>query len=262
MTNTKEIIAKLSEPFAADEIEWRAGSTNQDKTRALALAYINARAVMNRLDEILGAENWSDSYQVITGEGKRGYICTLALRLNNEWITKADGADESDFEATKGGLSDAFKRAANKWGVGRYLYNLEAIWAPCEPVGKSVKITKVPVLPAWALPQKNAALQEFEKLQSAKASKPTPTPANPNLGAADKTADEKPKPFTLEDACAVLSDDGVPYGKLSVNLLAIQWNDQAKKLKDKGLSPAEKNEAELKLKAAKMVMDARKSGEL
>jgi hypothetical protein len=29
-------------------------------------------------------------------------------------------------------MSDAFKRAAVKWGIGRYLYRLPNVWAPCE----------------------------------------------------------------------------------------------------------------------------------
>jgi hypothetical protein len=52
-------------------------------------------------------------------------------------VTKFDGAENSDIEPIKGGLSDSFKRAASAWGVGRYLYDLDGIWVEIEPKGKS-----------------------------------------------------------------------------------------------------------------------------
>lgn len=59
-----------------------------------------------------------------------------------EWVTKADGAGDSDVEAEKGAISDALKRAAVKWGIGRYLYDLGNIWVDTEPAGRSVRIKK------------------------------------------------------------------------------------------------------------------------
>jgi hypothetical protein len=40
-------------------------------------------------------------------------------------ITKWDGAEQTQIEAVKGGLSGSMKRAAVQWGIGRYLYDLE-----------------------------------------------------------------------------------------------------------------------------------------
>ena len=59
----RSIFSELCKPFEQSDIEWRAGATNQDKTRALALAYITSRAVMDRLDEVIGPENWRDEYK-------------------------------------------------------------------------------------------------------------------------------------------------------------------------------------------------------
>lgn len=139
----------LSAPFPAKEIDWRPGATNQAKTSALALAYISARPVMDRLDEVMGPINWRDSYHV---GPQGGVLCRLELRFDGEWIAKEDGADNSEMEAVKGGLSDAFKRAAVKWGIGRYLYDLPNIWHPCETFGRTVKLVGIPPLPKWALP--------------------------------------------------------------------------------------------------------------
>ena len=151
--NTK--IEELAKPFPAEDIEWRVGSTNRDKDKGIALAYITARAAMNRLDEVLGPENWTDTYSPIPGPtgDTKGYLCTISIRLGDEWVSKQDGADESNMESIKGGLSDAFKRSAVKWGIGRYLYNLPIVWVPLESYGNSYKLAMTPQLPAWALPE-------------------------------------------------------------------------------------------------------------
>lgn len=118
----------LAAEFPRSAVSWRAQTVTKDGTKALALAYIDARDVMDRLDEVCGPENWSDRYEF---HGSRT-VCYLSIRVNGEWIVKADGAGDSDVEAEKGAISDALKRAAVKWGIGRYLYSLEAPWVPCE----------------------------------------------------------------------------------------------------------------------------------
>jgi len=135
----------LHAPFPAAEIEWRVGSTNSDKSSGLALAYLTARHVMERLDAVCGPENWQDRYEF---HGART-VCYLSIRIHagdptkvSEWVTKADGAGDSDVEAEKGAISDALKRAAVKWGIGRYLYDLGNIWVDVEPAGRSVRIKR------------------------------------------------------------------------------------------------------------------------
>jgi hypothetical protein len=131
-------LSDLSKPFPAAEIEWRVCSTNSDKTSGLALAYLTARHVMDRLDAVCGVENWQDRYEF---HGSRT-VCYLSIHIGDEWITKADGAGDSDVEAEKGAISDALKRAAVKWGIGRYLYDLGHIWVDLEPAGRSVRIKR------------------------------------------------------------------------------------------------------------------------
>lgn len=87
------------------------------------VAYIDARQVMDLLDEVVGPENWQDHYREVAGK----VYCDLSLRFEDEWISKSDCGTESQFEGEKGQASDAFKRAAVKWGVGRFLYRLEPI---------------------------------------------------------------------------------------------------------------------------------------
>lgn len=105
---------KLKAPFPVESLHWRMGNTNAKKTRCNMLVYIDARDVMDRLDEVFGQE-WSDDYKEVQGR----IVCTITIN----GISKSDGAGDTNFEAEKGGLSDAFKRAAVKWGIGRYLYD-------------------------------------------------------------------------------------------------------------------------------------------
>jgi len=121
--------AELSAPFPPDAIHWRAQTVTKDGDKALALAYLDARDVQDRLDAVCGPANWRDSY-VETPKGRT--ICTLEIRVDGEWIGKSDGAGDTDVEGEKGSISDALKRAAVKWGIGRYLYDLGNVWAPCE----------------------------------------------------------------------------------------------------------------------------------
>lgn len=145
-------LSDLAAPFAYEDIEWRAGATNKDKTQALALAYITSRAVMNRLDEVCGPQNWQDDFR---SGPDGGVLAGIGIRIGDEWIWKWDGAENSSIEAVKGGLSDAFKRAAVKWGIGRYLYGLDGVWVKCETRGNTVVLSRTdqPKLPAWALPK-------------------------------------------------------------------------------------------------------------
>lgn len=126
-------LTALRTPFRPDQISWRIGSTTQDKAKGMALAYIDARDVQDRLDEAVGVENWQCRYPHATGKT----VCEIGVRIGGEWIWKADGAGDSDVEAEKGALSDAFKRAAVRWGIGRYLYDLESPWVEIEKRGNS-----------------------------------------------------------------------------------------------------------------------------
>jgi len=102
----------LKQPFSKNELTWRPGGGGNH------LAYIDARCAMKRLDDVVGIDGWQDSYKSLDGRT----VCELSLKINGVWITKTDGAGDTNIEGAKGGLSDAFKRAAVKFGVGRYLY--------------------------------------------------------------------------------------------------------------------------------------------
>lgn len=171
----------LKQPFEPNDIEFRAGATNQQKTSALALPYITSRAVMDRLDEVCGLENWQDTY---TTGPNGGVLCGISIRIDDEWITKWDGADNTNFEAVKGGLSDAFKRAAVKWGIGRYLYALPTVWVTATQRGKSISIDEDEARrklfgqqPSKHTPQKQSPQQNGNSKPASKQEKADPWPA-------------------------------------------------------------------------------------
>lgn len=122
----------LAEPFPPERIEWRIGSTSKDGTKGMALAYLTARDVMQRLDDVCGPENWQDEFPHIGTTT----VCKLSIRVDGEWVSKTDGAGVTDFEAEKGQLSDALKRVAVKWGIGRYLYDMPAPWVAIDQFKK------------------------------------------------------------------------------------------------------------------------------
>ena len=102
----------------------------------MAVAYINSRAIQNRLDETVGAFNWRNTFSPWQNNAQ---ICGISIydEGRGDWVTKQDGAENTDIEPIKGGLSDSFKRSACVWGIGRYLYELDGIWVEVEQRGKS-----------------------------------------------------------------------------------------------------------------------------
>lgn len=127
---TSTIMRRLAAPFRPSEIDWRPGGLNREKTKARALAYIDKTTVEERLDAVMNFD-WQCRYPVVSsgGAGSRT-VCEIGLLIGEEWIWRSDGAGDTDMEGEKGGLSDAFKRAAVRWGVGRYLYTLGSPWVP------------------------------------------------------------------------------------------------------------------------------------
>lgn len=154
-----ELFDKLAAPFEPEAISWRVGNSNKKKiqretgnnqakaTKGMALAYLDARDVMDRFDTVCGPAGWQCRYSHANGKT----VCDIGVRVQREgesqaeWVWKADGAGDSDIEAEKGALSDAFKRAAVRWGVGRYLYGVSSPWVDLDeweqiPKGELAKL--------------------------------------------------------------------------------------------------------------------------
>ena len=139
--NVRELEAELKKPFTFEEIEWRIGSSfeRNGEVKALALPYVTSRAIMDRLDAVFGLDGWTDEYQ---SWGNNAQLCAITVRIGDRFIKKWDGAESTDIESVKGGLSNALKRTAVKFGIGRYLYSFDSIWVRCEIKGKTKVIAK------------------------------------------------------------------------------------------------------------------------
>lgn len=135
-TQFPELFEELMEEFHPDQVRHRPDGGYQ---------YVTVRTIMNRLDKVLGPENWWDSYR----ETPTGVICELTIRLPsigdhclsyavtksgygcNPPITAFQAGERSDnFKDmaqykmdAEAAYADAFKRAAVKFGVSRYMYN-------------------------------------------------------------------------------------------------------------------------------------------
>jgi len=174
-------LLKLKEHFTAKDIKWRLQACGKkDKGFwALAIPYITNRTVMQRLDDVCGPENWKNEYMKAP-EG--GVMCGISIRINNEWVTKWDvaantevmeGGSLNENTNIKGGFSAAMKRAGVPWGIGRYLYDLNAEFATVCQDGLFRGKTKDGGEFRWnppALPQNtvNTAKKEASDLEKAK----------------------------------------------------------------------------------------------
>lgn len=109
---------KLKEPMP---FKWRVQQTT--KYGANCVAYVDARQVQDKLDDVVGPMNWKNEYTIVDGD----LYCTISIwdDVKEQWISKSDTGTESNVEKQKGQASDAFKRAAVHFGIGRFLYSME-----------------------------------------------------------------------------------------------------------------------------------------
>lgn len=183
------VLERLSEPFPVEEVKWLPAFGN----RGGVLAYVDARTVTNRLNEVVGAENWMDRYIESTIVGtevrditnypqlveekkaeKKGYKTVVKSEGDKEFayndikyggirceltvleVTKSDVGVPSFAEQLKGAYSDSLKRAAVKFGIGEYFYRLGTL----DAVVDYGKVVEPPEMPEWALPIERPSADE------------------------------------------------------------------------------------------------------
>ena len=213
--DAKTIREELARPFAPEDLEWRIQVTSKDKTSGLAIPYVTNRAIQDRLDEVVGPENWYNDYKPWHGNGKKdAQICGISIYFEGKgFITKWDGAEDSDIEPIKGGLSDSMKRAAVQWGVGRVLYKMtKPLWVRIEQKGNSYvicdterpklnaaylelldKLHQLPTSPGAA----QAQLSYKRDAQPPQQVQPQPTVVAPQA----QPSAQQPLPFTTRQVC-------------------------------------------------------------
>jgi len=137
-----ETIKLLGDAFPFEAVEAKIQVVSKDKSNTgMAVFYLDARAIQNRLDDVLGHFGWKNQYVTWHGDAQ---LCGIAIYNleRKEWVGKFDGAECSKIEPIKGGLTDSFKRAACMWGIGRYLYEIPGVWVEVEQRGNSTVIVK------------------------------------------------------------------------------------------------------------------------
>src|SRR5262245_19726442 len=138
------IAQALATPFDPAEVKFKPQTVSGN--RALAVPFVDARVIQDRLDDVLGVMGWQDSYECLPDGA---VVCRLRIRLGAEWITKEDVGGQSEQpdegDRRKAAFSDALKRAAVKFGIGRYLYRLKPQWVDYDPQKR--QIVKPPAIP-------------------------------------------------------------------------------------------------------------------
>lgn len=216
----KRLSDELSRYFDTDQVRWKPQSVKNN--RAMALAYIDARAVMERLDDVAGVGGWKTEYTVLDNDSVE---CRLSLFIDGQWVTKADVGSPSEQpdagDRMKAAYSDALKRAAVQFGVGRYLYRLPRQWVEYDAQKRAFATT--PPLPDWAIP---ATSRPCGRAYAAKLDGLIATVAERLDVRPERITDKKLRDFGLDPTKQTLADLWLRDAK---DLLQ-QLNEQVQKL--------------------------------
>lgn len=175
---SEDKVTALRAPFKPEDISWKPQTVDYKAKTALAVAYADPRAYADRLNEVFGVGGWTDHYEFIVTpfnkliRGKKAYkdspatedkqipgnkvLCIASIVIHPEEtddygveVSSTGDSDAADDNAATSAEAQAFKRAAMKLGLGRYLYELPKVTARYE-YGKW--LDGPPSLPDWALP--------------------------------------------------------------------------------------------------------------
>src|SRR6516162_4376395 len=160
--DVSKLLPELEVPFSPDQVRWRVTNTTNDKKRGQIVPYADSRAYTDRLNALFTPHGWTREYKVETmnnitrvkkGEaivsGKVLVTCTVTIiglgshsGTGEEWADDDNGMTSAD--------AQAFKRACSCFGLGRYFYDIPAIWVDLDQHRQPVR---TPALSGWALPE-------------------------------------------------------------------------------------------------------------
>ncbi len=162
-----DVQKRLEMPFPAHLVGWKPQALTKDRSRALLVAYVDARAVQSRLDAIC-PDAWEFRCREVSGTPTP----TVHGSLTVLGVTREDFGEAGEGEAgtLKAAASDALKRCAVHFGIGRYLYDLPRFWSDWDE--KKREPITLPELPDWARPEHERTpggahiVQALEELRS------------------------------------------------------------------------------------------------
>jgi hypothetical protein len=136
-----DLWAKLSAPVPSGAISWRQDgkvTTRDGRYFARFVAYIEANTVRERLDTIVPGE-WDLTLELlpaIVAEDGDGVQCSFKARLQILGVIREDVGTGRDYKQAS---TDAFKRAAVRFGIAHELYAYEQNWVEVDSDGKYAK---------------------------------------------------------------------------------------------------------------------------
>lgn len=167
-----DIWSKLSAPLPAGVISWRQdGKAVQRDGKYVArfVAYIDANTVRERLDGVVPGE-WDltlDLLPTLAGQDENGeQTCSFKARLQILGVIREDVGTGRDY---KSAATDAFKRAAVRFGIAHELYSFEQNWVQVDGEGRYAKPVEDP---ATVYARRQARTEARERARSERAEEP------------------------------------------------------------------------------------------
>src|SRR5678815_2008606 len=143
-----DVWARLAAPLASETISWRQDGKpiNRDgKFLARFVAYVEANTVRERLDSVVPGE-WDltlTPLPQLAGEPDGELTCSFKARLQVLGVVREDVGTGRDY---KQAATDAFKRAAVRFGIAHELYAYEQNWVQMDGDGKYAKPIEDPAV--------------------------------------------------------------------------------------------------------------------
>jgi hypothetical protein len=141
-----DVWARLSAPVPSSAISWRQDgrvTARDGKYFARFVAYIEANTVRERLDTVVPGE-WDltlDLLPTLVGDDADGAQISFKARLQILGVIREDVGTGRDYKQAS---TDAFKRAAVRFGVANELYDYEQNWVEMDGDGKYAKPVEDP----------------------------------------------------------------------------------------------------------------------
>ena len=218
-----EVFPQLAAPFPGARVRWRTVEVDEREGQVRVVPYVDATAVMDRLDEVVGPEGWSYDFDLLPDGTVKGKLTILGITKCNRGAI--EGNDVSTADKVKGDASDGLKRAAVLFGIGRYLAQVGPIWVPYDPATGTFE---PPALPDWALSEEERGREQ--PTTTVRANKPIQTTS-------PKQADGAPAgKVTARDFWTLANqalEQGVPHEQIQAIAQATNgdWNAAMAKLR-------------------------------
>lgn len=122
----------LRAPFLEEKLGVKIQSTSKDRTKCMLVCYLQHTDVQERLEQV--DPSWTCE---TLKEERIGDTVYVRMKMTLKGVSRENVGEGWD---TKAAHSDAVKRCAMLFGVGRYLYDTVTVWAPYNEQSDKFKI--------------------------------------------------------------------------------------------------------------------------